>query len=252
MRKLYTFLKWNIYVIWRIFELLLQKFINSFFVRFSKIVFSISLSISGCWIYSTKEGNFVKSFVLSYQLLCFCSIYTTFHFVADTIITLFVVQSQCLSSAINDQTFGIKREIIVVMWGCSLFCQHHIPTLLTEVVDITTIQHSLFENEGNNHSPCVPEYIHDLAWCEAGVMPVISVYCLLLAAPSPDNWALHNINQGSLDRINYINSQKWSSHKQQKHLYFVVTAGNVLKKGKNPIFYIVSYNVVFPIHIQIH
>ena len=74
MRKLYTFLKWNIYVIWRIFELLLQKFIYSFFVRFSKIVFSISLSISGCWIYSTKEGNFVKSFVLSYQLLCFCSI----------------------------------------------------------------------------------------------------------------------------------------------------------------------------------
>ena len=32
-------MKWNIYVIWKIFELLLQKFINSFFVRFSKIFF---------------------------------------------------------------------------------------------------------------------------------------------------------------------------------------------------------------------
>lgn len=159
----------------------------------------------------------MKSFVLSYQLLCFCSIYTTFHFVADKIITLFVVQSQCLSSAINDQTFGIKREIIVVMWGCSLFCQHHKPTLLTEVVDITiSLQYNTVCLRIHIVCPCI-----SMCWCEASVIPVISVYCLLWAAPSPDNWALHNINQGSLDRINYINSQKWSSHKQQKHLYLL-------------------------------
>ena len=218
-----------------------------------RFFFSISLSISGCWIYSTKEGNFVKSFVLSYQLLCFCSI--LYHIsLCGWYHHHFICCSEPVSIFCNkwSNIWHQKRNNRCDVRLFFILPTPRIPTLLTEVVGITTIQHSLFENEGNEHSPCVPEYFHDLFSCEAGVMPVISVYCLLRAAPSPDNWALHNINQGSLDRINYINSQKWSSHKQQKHLYFVVTAGNVLKKGKNPIFYIVSYNVVFPIHIQIH
>ena len=225
-----------------------------------------------------------------------------FHFhhislsVADTIITLFVVQCQCLSSAINDQTFGIKREIIVVMWGCSLFCQQQIQILFTEgyVIDIIkkrtppthlTMTIYFFGSffllnvmrivpyfKSLNLKEIIQEQSHQeadlmymtnflllfplvaMAWCD------VSDVCLLFvlrAAPSPDNWELHNINQASLDSINYINSQKWSWYLLRAQSTECFQTGKIVKTFPIfPFFHFLYcvYNsyTVWPIHIQMH
>ena len=84
-------------------------------------------------------------------------------------------------------------------------------------------------------------------WCD------VSDICLLFvlsAAPSPDNWELHNINQASLDSINYINSQKWSWYLLKAQSSKCSRTWKIVKTFSH--FCVYNSYTVCPIHIQMH